>query len=339
MIACVVVGVIVAKAYQAGRCLEDGLVASLHRQSTQHVMLLLDTFMASTQALNAKNAALIAEGSISVRAPDGMGRHFMKDLLANDAIVSLEYADETRADIGPARNLFDTPLSIGISHASTGYKYTLYESNSSGDRLPKTLFSESNYDPRQKPWYQAAVRANTAVWTDIYLWPSGDVRMDAVVPVRKDGRFLGVLDTALTLARIRSFLNEVKPTPRSHVYIIDRDGMVVAGTDIEKPYVSKGAAIARLPADKSVGSMLVAAVAQLPEGVQSLTKLDRNKQFSYTDQTGRYVGTTLPYRDTYGLDWRIVVITPLSDMVGDRHAILSFDPSILYAGYECPFTR
>lgn len=287
----------------------------LHEQSIDHIITHVDHFMAIPQQVNRDNAESIQHGEITVQKPETIQRNFFRDLLAYPAVISIEYADELRNDIGPSRTLFNTPFSMGISGPQTNYTYRLYDSDAQGTTGKKLLWSQDEYDPRTKSWYLAGATAKSATWTPVYLWPNGDIGLDAVLPIRKNDRLVGVLDTAITLKEITGFLSKIKKTQNTHIYILDRKGDVIAGSDIDSPFLMVGTDVQRMPAKESGNSLLAAALSAIPGATQDLNPLKDQTNVRFWSNRIEYMLTTSAYQDAYGLDWLVVMITPQSDLL------------------------
>ncbi|MGB8646737.1 MAG: HD domain-containing phosphohydrolase, partial [Anaerolineae bacterium] len=180
-----------------------------------------------------------------------------------------------------------------------------------------------------------AVQAGKQTWTPIFMWPSGDVGLDAVAPVYdQNGKLLGVLDTSLTLNGIGDFLQSLKVSPHGQTFIMERSGLLVASSTGQEVYTRSGDELNRLSAFDSKNPLVQSAARTLAQRLGKLTGINADEQF-YFDLAGeRQFTQVTPYRDPYGLDWLIVTVIPESDFMSqieanNRNAALLIAASLL----------
>jgi adenylate cyclase len=86
----------------------------------------------------------------------------------------------------------------------------------------------TGYDPRTRPWYQAAVKAGKRVWTDIYSSRAG-LNYANAIPVYDDrGGLLCVLAIDMRLEDLSAFLHRIRLAKTGKPFILDGSGHVVA---------------------------------------------------------------------------------------------------------------
>lgn len=86
----------------------------------------------------------------------------------------------------------------------TGEFISTYVGNESGQFMiwPDSKMPDG-YDPRQRPWYQQAVKADARVLTEPYVdASSGDLIISAAVPVKHEGKLYGVTGSDFSLKEI-----------------------------------------------------------------------------------------------------------------------------------------
>ncbi len=96
-----------------------------------------------------------------------------------------------------------------------------------GRLLGSRALPQDAFDPRQRPWYAAAVETDEPVITPVYVFASLGLpgltvarRFDAAVP--------GVFGVDLTVGDLSSFLERLRVTPNTRLAVIAGDGTVVA---------------------------------------------------------------------------------------------------------------
>ncbi len=87
------------------------------------------------------------------------------------------------------------------------------------------------YDPRQRGWYQEARQLEEARWSTPYRLdpPESRLVLTWLVPLR-DGaaRTVGAMGLDLLPGDLQSFLDLLRPTPGSRLWVLDQEGVVVA---------------------------------------------------------------------------------------------------------------
>ncbi len=88
------------------------------------------------------------------------------------------------------------------------------------------------YDPRIRPWYQAAVKADRIVLTDPYVDAStGQLIVSAAVPVKRDGKLYGVAASDFSLKTLVSLLGSVDIGGKGSAFLVNREGAILVHPD------------------------------------------------------------------------------------------------------------
>lgn len=181
-----------------------------------------------------------------------------------------------------------------------------------------------DYDPRVRPWYQSAAKAKQPVWNAIYqYYIEENLGISASQPVYdRNGNFIGVLSTDLYLSKISDFLKELEVGRTGKTFIIDREGLIVASSVDEVPFVSRpGQPEAdRLKASESQDALIRATAQVLEAKFSNLSQIRRSHQLSFTHNRERSWVQVSPFTDGRGLDWLIVVAIPERDFMAQIYA-------------------
>ena len=96
---------------------------------------------------------------------------------------------------------------------------------------PKSDMPEG-YDPRQRPWYQDAVKANGSVLTEPYVDAStGDLVITAALPVKRDGKLAGVAGSDFSLKSLVDMVNSVDLGGAGFAFLVSKDGQILVHQD------------------------------------------------------------------------------------------------------------
>ncbi len=319
--------------YRNGQMAVNQLATDLHKETVAHIGQVLDNYLSTPVLINQLNLDAIHLGTLDVHNLDTIESNFLAQMQHFETVISVAYANEQREYIGPGRKVLGADIGVGISSEKTGYVLEAYEITPEGAR--KLIFTLPDYDPRTRPWYQAAVQVGRQVWTPIYLWSSGDVGIDAVVPVySNDNKLLGVLSTSLTMDAIGAYLQNLKGSEHGESFIVERSGLLVASSAIHEPFTRAGDELKRLSVLEVKDPVMKAAVHALEQKVGPLENITDALSFNFELSNERYLARVVPYRDEYGLDWLIVTVIPESDFmaqvnVGNRQTGMLIGLSLL----------
>ncbi|MBT2786572.1 MULTISPECIES: methyl-accepting chemotaxis protein [unclassified Halomonas] len=102
---------------------------------------------------------------------------------------------------------------------------------------PNAVFSDgweppSDYDPRQRPWYQDAVNAETTVVTAPYVdMISNELVVSFVHPYYQEGELVAVVGADININDVVKIVASIAPTPSSFGFLTTGDGTLVAHPD------------------------------------------------------------------------------------------------------------
>ncbi len=180
----------------------------------------------------------------------------------------------------------------------------------------------NGYDPRQRPFYRAAVAAKHGVWTESYLFYANAERPAAVgatlaVPFyARDGKLVGVIDTDFDTRALSAFLVDLQRELPGRGFLVEErsDGThrVVAHTDFAKRAVLLEKDLEGDPLAKEVLRRLPGKFVALPTepGV-----------VKFEEQGEEYVAAHVLLGGELEPGWLAVVVLPKSVAVGALHRI------------------
>lgn len=159
-------------------------------------------------------------------------------------------------------------------------------------------------DPRIRPWYQQATDSKKIVWT-IYEFASikgqqAQLGITASQPIyNKDGGLFGVFAVDILLGDIVNYLDDLKLTKNSHVFIVDELGKIIASRgDSGEPHE-----IDDLSADWLKKSF-------------SIYRDKNENSFVYKSNNKEYVSDYKMISDMFSKHfWHVGIVTPIEDIV------------------------
>ena len=294
----------------------DDLATQLQRAISDRIQLHIDSHLKIPHLVNKANENPIQQGLFPGRNLGGIEKFFLKELRSFDSVHYIDWSNKSGDYIGVIQ-LQDGTLNTQIVDKSTHRQAHTYEVNPQGKRI-KILQTTPNYDPRIRPGYKAAKQVKRAIWSPIYIWfDNSTIAFDAVLPVYdQKSALLGVLDTPVMLSGISEFLRNLHQSRSGQSFIIERSGLLVATSTSEVPVIaSKDKKPQRLKASESRNPITRSTAKYLTQHFGNLTQINSRKQVNCDIDGARQFLQVTPVRDSWGLDWLIVVVIPESDFM------------------------
>jgi hypothetical protein len=165
------------------------------------------------------------------------------------------------------------------------------------------------YDSRQRPWYQKAIKERDICWSDVYIFNvSREPGITVAAPAlgsRDDPLFVVAAD--FEIKHISKFLGQLD-VGGGIAFIINGNEELIAYPEVEKVLSFEGGR-----------PVLAKAASVVPDWARMALEAHRdNKEpmFLLTVSGRRYIASFAPFLESFGNDWRIVVVAPEEDLVG-----------------------
>ncbi|HWR29640.1 MAG TPA: ATP-binding protein, partial [Negativicutes bacterium] len=200
-----------------------------------------------------------------------------------------------------ARREDDGSFVVWDSKAANGtLNYYRYDSQSGRQEYLRSLFS---YDTRTRPPYRKGIELKKPGWTEVYPSATGrGLVVTAVYPVyNPQHELVGVLGSSLLLNWMDDFLRSLSVTEHSSIYIISRDGKIIASTETTK-------------GNDRQSALLAQALQNLNESNQTLDSSDKEASLNFHFNDEKYIMRVRSVQCQNSLDWLSVMIIPESDL-------------------------
>uniref|UniRef100_A0ACD5H3F5 HAMP domain-containing protein n=1 Tax=Desertifilum tharense IPPAS B-1220 TaxID=1781255 RepID=A0ACD5H3F5_9CYAN len=136
----------------------------------------------------------------------------------------------------------------------------------------------------------------------------------------EDNELVGVLGVDLILSQISEFLQTLEVSPGSKIFIIERDGSIVASSSLEKPFRLEEGIPERLSLLDSQEPLIQATGRYLLQEFNNFYQIQDQQLLQFRIDRERQFVQVSPWRDEWGLNWLIVVVVPESDFMGQIYA-------------------
>ena len=298
------------------------LARSLRSEVTERIQERMEVYLSIPHRVNQLNANAIALGELSLNPSQRREQHFWQQIKTFD-LISHNYMGTPAGDYFGAKRLQNDTFQIMTRNQNGDNQY--FATDAQG--LPTTLQKEAkNYDPRVRPWYQAAVKAGQPTWSDIYPdFTTKGLAITAVYPQyhtteKGDKKLKGVLGASFIFTWMNDFLGNLKIGEHGQTFIIERTGLLVANS-VHAPVLDER--LNRIYAEESDSLLVRKTTEHIKTRFRDLAQIKSSQQLDFNIEGQRQFLQITPFHDQWGLDWLIVVVAPEADFMGQIHAIMS----------------
>lgn len=236
-------------------------------------------------------AKQMGEGKTGIKVIDPSGELFQKflDLLEDKGLQDLNIIGNQNAD--DIQNSF--------------WK----NQNATGELIEVRLNKDDNYDPRLRPWYQGAQKAEKIFWTDTYIFFTAQKPGITVAEpyFNAFGDLFGVVGVDIELDQLSVFLEDQQVGKEGLVFIFDKEGKIIAFPKIKlmKMENEKLRPIQFTELDFPF----------LQKAINSYFETGE-KSFTVTENGINYFSVFTPFPSNFGKDWLIGIVVPEDDFIG-----------------------
>jgi sigma-B regulation protein RsbU (phosphoserine phosphatase) len=259
-------------------------------------------------------------GLLNLQDLESIRRHFWKQMKIYPSLsyVNLGTVDGLFLGVGKED---DGTLYLELMKPTDKYYYKRYLLNDKGDQTKFITTEEYLY--QKDEWYSDAVAAGKPIWSEIYQWDDRPevISIASSYPIyNQQKKLVGVIGIDLILSQISNFLNQLKVTPASKIFIVERNGLIVASSSEEKPYLEVNGKAQRLSAFQSSDPLIQGSSKYLLKRFSNLSKIDKEQSLNFKLDGENIFVRVNPWQDKLGLNWLIVVAIPESDFMGEINA-------------------
>lgn len=315
------VGVVGFLSLYNGQKAVNDLAEQLIERGNQLVVQHLESYLRVPQNLVKLNAAALENGPLDWQDFTAIGDYFGKQMSIynvdwiNYGLTSGEYAGAG----------YDDGLVIGELSPATAMQYIDFQADEQGRRI--TSKADPTYDFRNEAWYLDAMRQGQLTWSEIYLWEgttniiSSTLSLGIGQPIYRGNEHpIGAIGIDLSLTNISDFLRALQISPSARIFIMEENGMVVATSSSEPPFVQVDGQLTRLNISNSRDPLIRAATAYLTKQVGHFDQIQARLALQFVWNHERQFVQVTPWRDAQGLAWLVVVVVSESDFMTQINA-------------------
>ncbi|ERT09672.1 sensory box protein [Lyngbya aestuarii BL J] len=321
------VGLVGYLSFKNGQKAVEDLAQQLMDEVGDRIELYLDTYLATPQLINRINADAVRTGQLDLTNLSQLERHLYTQILQFDSVTSIMFGSSQGKFRTIHRNLLkEGQIELGIADSSNPKTLNVYLFNQGQPIAPlETLYP---FDVRDRPWYKAAIETQSYGWSELFqIGADPSLAINAYHPFydQKNSELIGVFSVNLSLINISNFLSSVEVSQSGEVFIIERNGLLIASSNNETPFKVKETQnlqkeYQRLKLKDSNTPIVKIAGQYLESHYKDLSQISTTKQIAYTDKRKRYYAQILPFKNQSGLDWLVIIVVPESDFMARIYA-------------------
>lgn len=307
-------------AYRNGKDAVRSVIHQLRQEISLRVKEHLESYMAVQHRINHNNALAYSLGYLNIDDFDGLRRQFQSQIAASPFTAYIYHSDEVGRFCGVMRGPDGTLLyALKETSDEVNQYYRIFNLDDSG--RVGNMTHESSVEMRSRPWYVAPLKSGAEIWGDIFAqYDVVRINIPLSLPIyNQKKQFQGVFGINVDVTPLSDYLKSFKVGKSGGVFILERDGTLVASSFMKKPFVLDKTG--RTIEDKPKRVLAVDAEHHVTRQstkflVNTYGRLDQIQQSRQLEVS--IEGTTqylqvLPFKDGVGLDWLIVVTIPESD--------------------------
>ncbi|MBD2559381.1 sensor histidine kinase [Nostoc linckia FACHB-391] len=304
------VGLVGYLSFKNGQKAVNDLADQLMERTSNIVDQHLNSYLSIPHKVSQINADAIQMGLLDVRDRKTVGKYFSKQMQAYD-LTYIGIGLTTGEGTGAARYDGKT-VTIDDWSAKPPKNAYNYATDDQGDRTHvTTIFDWDNF---KETWYTEPVKAGKPIWSRIYIlnYPNHPyIAASAGHPIYDaQNRLLGMVAADIHLIKLSEFLRRLDVSRSGQVFILERNGMLIANSSTQQPFTLVKEDIRRVKATDSPDPSVQSIAKQIQQTFNGFESITESKKLQLNWQGEPIFVNVTPWRDQYGLDWLVVVSVP-----------------------------
>ncbi|MEQ8970264.1 MAG: PAS domain S-box protein [Coleofasciculus sp. C1-SOL-03] len=316
------VGLVGYLSYRHGEEAVSDLATQLEAEISDRVFERLTAYLRTPLQVNATNADAIRLGQLDLTDQSSLKRHFLQQIQVFDSLNRIYFSNPQGGLVSTGND--ERGLSVAFTENFTQGILKVYSVDPQGNQQ-ELLVNRTNYDTRERPFYQTAVAAGKPTWSPIYLYVPADLGLGIAASYPfydQTGTLQGVLSTDLSLSAVSEFLQTLDVGEYGRVFILERNGLLVADSvDTLAVYGQDTSQTAqRISATQISDPLIQTTTQELLSELGNLSNLNQSQSLNFKQNGERHFVQVTPFQDEYGLNWLIVVVLSDADFMQQIHA-------------------
>jgi HAMP domain-containing protein/cell fate (sporulation/competence/biofilm development) regulator YmcA (YheA/YmcA/DUF963 family) len=301
--------------FKNGQQAVNDLATQLQSQVEERVSERLETYLITPNQVNEINLEAMKLGLIKGQGANTT-RFFWKQMKTFKNLSYINFGTETGKFLGIGRE-DNGDLYLEATKPNQVNNYVRYALDNQGNQT--RIIAQEDYAFQEQEWYSNAVTAGQPTWSSVYQWSDRPdvLSISSSYPVyNQENRLIGVLGIDFILSQVSSFLQSLNITKSGRVFIIERNGLIVASSSSEKPYIEIKGQAQRLNSPNSQDPVIQATAKHLQSRFKNLHTIKTPQQLHFKINNSERIFVHIkPWQDPLGLNWLIITAVPESDFM------------------------
>lgn len=314
------VGLVGYLSFRNGEKAISTLAGKLMERTNNEVNKHLDSYLSIPHKVSQINADAIEMELLDVKDSKSMGKFFWKQM----QVYNLSYIGYglVNGSGGGAARYDGKTVTIDEWGSKLPNNGRTYATDNQGNRTTiNTTFTYNNFE---ESWYTEAIKADKPIWSRIYMWDSVNgnfISASAVRPIyNQQKQLLGMIGADIHLQKLSDFLRKLDLFGSGQIFIIERNGLLIANSAKQQPFISVNGKSQRLKAVDSPDPNLKNVAQALENKYSNFQSIATVKDLKLKLQGKLHYINVTPWRDEYGLDWLVIMSVPENAFMRQIHA-------------------
>lgn len=310
--------------FQSGQDSVQSVLKELRQEVLERVQEQVSRHMREPLRLNSLNADAWHSEILSFTDPVARDRYFVNHIRAfpDAAMTFIGLAD---GSFYGARRKLNGEIQVVHNNRVTGGASWYFQVSDVGDALEKQE-TFPNFDPRTRPWFEAAKLAGKPVFSEVYrhfvfLEPT----VTATHPIfDSKGNLVGVFGVDYLLSWLGRVLSDLPLGASGQVFVTDNEGFLVASSVSKSPFEERNGRMERIKAADSNNDILRMAANTVARTVPAISQAGAY-EFKFQDRS--YFVDVRNFQES-GINWNIYVVLAADDFLGGLRSVANRTASL-----------
>lgn len=286
-------------------------------KSTNLVSERLDNYLGVPPKVLKENLDAIALGLLNLRDFRTTSHYFWKQLKIYPDLTFISYVKNTGEYAGAGRYLEGQGVTIDERSLETQFRTYTYATDDYGHKT-RIIDISAQYNPLQEASHQETIAARKIIWSSVYNWNDTPEFISVSIngPIYdNNNQLIGTLGIDLLLSGISDFLQKLEISPNTRIFIMERNGLLIASSSTHKPYTLVNGVAERLSAVEFQDISIQATAKYLQQRFGDYKNINGQHYLDFWIKGERQFVQVKSWQDPYGLDWLLVTTIPESDFM------------------------
>jgi signal transduction histidine kinase len=341
---CGLVGLVGYLWFKHGEKTASNFAGQLMQKSARQVSEHLDKYLALPVQITKLNVEAVRNGDINLQDTKEAEKYFWRQAKAFSKLTFVGYTLKNGVESGAGRWVKGVDIVL-YENLGVTKKTSEYVADAKGNR--GKLLQSYTSDALNQVWYKDVVEASKLAWTRIYSSLETNIELTDVgenvlknndndkiksgliyytaislgAPIYdKLGQFAGTISTDFILADVSDFLRKLEISQNGQIFILERNGSLVGSSGKEEIVYEHNKEAKRYTVNNSPNPVIKSVGKALIEKFGSFSAIKEHQLLAIDINQQRQFIRVENWRDSFGIDWLVVVVVPELDFMEEVHA-------------------